>query len=128
MGKGKTYLVSGSSRGVGLALVKELLSKMDERTVFAAARSPQKSEELQKLAKEHKERLHIIVFDVTSGDSAKVCPWNFDHMSALHNRIDHINAYVHFTLTPACHASHVKVGAVTGSCSASREDLGRQGA
>ena len=73
MGTGKTYLVSGSSRGVGLALVKELLSKKDERIVFAAARSPQNSEELQKLAKVHKDRLHIIVFDVTSGDSAKVC-------------------------------------------------------
>lgn len=71
MGKGKTYLVSGSSRGVGLALVKELLSKPDERIVFAAARSPQKSEELQKLAKEHQDRLHIITFDVTDGDSAK---------------------------------------------------------
>lgn len=71
MGKGKTYLVSGSSRGVGLALVKELLSKPDNRRVFAAARSPQKSEELQKLAEKHKDRLHIISFDVTSGDSAK---------------------------------------------------------
>ena len=72
MGKGKTYLVSGSSRGVGLALVKELLSKKDDRIVFAAARSPHKSEELQQLAKEHKDRLHIIVFDVTDGDSAQV--------------------------------------------------------
>lgn len=72
MGKGKTYFVSGCSRGVGLALAKELLSKPDERVVFAAARSPQKSEELQKLAKEHKDRLHIITFDVTDGDSAKV--------------------------------------------------------
>lgn len=72
MGKGKTYFVSGSSRGVGLALVKELLSKDDKRTVFAAARSPQKSEELQQLAKENKDRLHIVVFDVTSGDSAQV--------------------------------------------------------
>lgn len=72
MGKGKTYLVSGSSRGVGLALVKELLSKPDNRTVFAAARSPQKSEELQKLAEKYKDRLHIVTFDVTSGDSAKV--------------------------------------------------------
>ena len=72
MGKGKTYLVSGSSRGVGLALVKELLAKPDNRTVFAAARSPQKSEELQKLAEKHKDRLHIVTFDVTSGDSAQV--------------------------------------------------------
>lgn len=78
MGKGKTYLVSGSSRGVGLALVKELLSKPDERIVFAAARSPQKSEELQKLAKEHQDRLHIITFDVTDGDSAKVSLSSFD--------------------------------------------------
>ena len=72
MGKGESYLVSGSSRGVGLALVKELMSKPEKRTVFAAARSPQKSEELEQLAKEHTDRLHIIVFDVTSGDSAKV--------------------------------------------------------
>lgn len=69
---GKTYLVSGSSRGVGLALVKELLSKPDNRTVFAAARSPQKSEELQKLAEKYKDRLHIVTFDVTDGESAKV--------------------------------------------------------
>lgn len=72
MGKGKTYFVSGCSRGVGLALAKELLSQPDERIVFAAARSPHKSEELQKLAKENKDRLHIITFDVTDGDSAKV--------------------------------------------------------
>lgn len=73
MGTGKTYFVSGCSRGVGLALAKELLSKPDERIVFAAARSPQKSDELQKLAKDNKDRLHIITFDVTDGDSAKVC-------------------------------------------------------
>lgn len=72
MGKGKTYFVSGCSRGVGLALAKELLSQPDERIVFAAARSPHKSEELQKLAKENKDRLHIITFDVTDGNSAKV--------------------------------------------------------
>lgn len=72
MAKGKTYFVSGSSRGVGLALVKELLAKNDKRTVFAAARSPQKSEELQNLAEQYKDQLHIVVFDVTSGDSAKV--------------------------------------------------------
>lgn len=74
MGKGKTFFVSGCSRGVGLALAKELLSQPDERIVFAAARSPHKSEELQKLAKENKDRLHIITFDVTDGNSAKVNP------------------------------------------------------
>ena len=68
--KGKSYLVTGASRGVGLCLVKELMHKEEEPIIFAAARLPEKYEELQELAKANG-RVHIIRLDLTDVQTIK---------------------------------------------------------
>jgi len=47
-----TWLITGASRGLGFELVKQL-STRPNTTIFAGARNPEKSAELQTLAKSH---------------------------------------------------------------------------
>ena len=63
----ETYLITGANRGIGLALVKNLLAQGDR--VFAACREPQKAEELGSLDK--KGMLEILELAVDSEDSVK---------------------------------------------------------
>lgn len=69
--KGKSYLVTGASRGVGLCLVQQLAQKEDKPLIFAAARSPEKYEELQHLAKGNKQ-VRIVRLDLTDVETIKV--------------------------------------------------------
>lgn len=59
----KIWLITGANRGIGLYLVKNLISRADA-IVYAGARDPQKATELQKLATANK-NLHIV--KITSG-------------------------------------------------------------
>jgi len=65
----KVYVVTGASRGLGLGFVDSLLRE-PATVVVAAARSPDKSEALQTLLKEHGRRLHTVALD--SADDASV--------------------------------------------------------
>ncbi|KAG0651529.1 putative oxidoreductase [Hyphodiscus hymeniophilus] len=59
-----SYLVTGSSRGLGLAYVEELLKNPDNY-VIATARNPSKATELQTLISKHpKERAAIVQLDL----------------------------------------------------------------
>ena len=69
MASQKVYVVTGASRGLGLGFVESLLRQPDT-VVVAAARSPDKSEALQTLVKEHRGRLHTVTLD--SADDASV--------------------------------------------------------
>jgi NAD(P)-dependent dehydrogenase (short-subunit alcohol dehydrogenase family) len=60
----KTAVVTGSSRGIGLEFVRQLLARGDR--VFAGARRPEASPELMALAKSHHDRLTVLPLDVTS--------------------------------------------------------------
>lgn len=64
-------LVSGSNRGIGLALVRALAER--GVFVFAGARRPNDAGELLNLQKTHSGRLEIISLDVTSGVSVERC-------------------------------------------------------
>eukprot|EP00794_Sanderia_malayensis_P014984 gene14984-16530_t len=64
MALARSVFVTGSNRGIGLELVRQLIKP--EKTpehVFAACRSPDKAEDLQKIAEEHR-NVHIIKLDV----------------------------------------------------------------
>ncbi|KAH9840678.1 uncharacterized protein C8Q71DRAFT_740754 [Rhodofomes roseus] len=63
----RTYLVVGASRGIGLALVAELL-KDPTTFVFATARAPNRAPGLHALASP---RLSILELDVTDGTSVE---------------------------------------------------------
>ena len=62
-------LVQGASRGLGLELTRQLLSRPDCDAVVATCRQPQASEGLMALAREHGDRLHCLRLDVTNAES-----------------------------------------------------------
>ncbi|KAI5887771.1 NAD(P)-binding protein [Schizophyllum commune H4-8] len=53
------YLVSGASRGIGLAIVT-LLAARPDAVVFAGAREPAGATELRELAEAHPDRFHVV--------------------------------------------------------------------
>ncbi|KAF8748779.1 Enoyl-(Acyl carrier protein) reductase [Rhizoctonia solani] len=66
-----TWLITGSSRGIGLALVTEL-AKYSSNIIFATCRHPEKAARLREVAnKAYPERVHIVPLDVTDEVSIK---------------------------------------------------------
>jgi NAD(P)-dependent dehydrogenase (short-subunit alcohol dehydrogenase family) len=63
-----TTLITGTSRGIGLGLVKEFL-KHSEYRVIATCRSPSLAKDLRKLQKLHSKRLLIFPLDITLVES-----------------------------------------------------------
>ncbi|KAL1737636.1 hypothetical protein HDZ31DRAFT_26090, partial [Schizophyllum fasciatum] len=61
------YLITGTNRGIGLALTTELASRPDA-IVFAGARNPAQASDLKALADAHPGRIHVV--NVVSGDRA----------------------------------------------------------
>lgn len=60
-------LVTGANRGLGLALVQQLLQRGDH--VIATCRQPGKANALNQLVGEHPGRLHVLPLDVTDSRS-----------------------------------------------------------
>lgn len=67
-----TVFVTGSSRGVGLGIVKELASKPDIGLVLASARDPQGSKELSELIASSDGKIKAVKLDTDSDDSINV--------------------------------------------------------
>uniref|UniRef100_UPI0037E8AC7B C-signal n=1 Tax=Semicossyphus pulcher TaxID=241346 RepID=UPI0037E8AC7B len=68
-GKCKSVLITGSSRGIGLHVVKELAkSSSRPATIIASARNPTGSTDLQELSKTYP-GVHIVTLDVDSQQS-----------------------------------------------------------
>ena len=67
-----TILVTGSSRGVGLGIIKELVSRPDVGLVLASARNPSGSKELVELIEGSEGRVRALVLDTDEEDSIKV--------------------------------------------------------
>ncbi|KAI9061969.1 NAD(P)-binding protein [Trametes sanguinea] len=65
-----TWLVTGTSRGIGLELVRQLVAS-PENLVVAACRNPDKATALQSLRDSAKGMLHIIQLDVSDFDSIR---------------------------------------------------------
>lgn len=63
MEKAKHWVITGAGRGIGLELVKQLLSGSEQ--VTAVARNVAKSEALQALLREYPARLRVLEADVT---------------------------------------------------------------
>ncbi len=71
MSAGGYYFVSGASRGVGFALVRDLLSRKSTTKVFASVRSARTSTVLNTIL-ESDPRLFVVELDVDNEDSIKV--------------------------------------------------------
>jgi len=68
---GSTVLVTGCSRGLGLEMTRQLLTRKVGKVV-ATCRQPQHAEELGQLAEQHPESLYVARLDVTDLDSFTV--------------------------------------------------------
>lgn len=68
-----TYLITGTSRGIGLALTAQILSTNPFAKVIATARKPEASSGLQELIKTYgNERIVCVTLDVTDLTSVEV--------------------------------------------------------
>ncbi|PTB43756.1 hypothetical protein M441DRAFT_24047 [Trichoderma asperellum CBS 433.97] len=69
MSEAKSIIVIGGSRGIGLGIVKQVLSAYPQATVFATARNPDKATELQALSDSNKGRIQIVAVDADDSNS-----------------------------------------------------------
>ncbi|KAI0718148.1 NAD-P-binding protein [Cerioporus squamosus] len=66
------WIITGTSRGIGLEMTRQLLSS-PTNTVIAACRNPSKAEALRALAGSAKGKLHIVTLDVLDRESIRKC-------------------------------------------------------
>lgn len=66
----RTYLVTGSSRGIGFGLVEHILQQPSTR-VIATCRSPSTTRAFDQLVKKYEDRLVVMMLDVCS-------EWSFE--------------------------------------------------
>ncbi len=64
-------VITGSSRGLGLEFVRQLLQSTESHVV-ATARDPQKADSLTALAKQQPNRLKLVALDTGDESSIKV--------------------------------------------------------
>ena len=64
------YVVTGTSRGIGLELVRQLVGRGDR--VAACCRRPAEATKLQELSQAHKDAITIVEMDVQDSQSIKV--------------------------------------------------------
>ena len=66
-------VITGSSRGLGLEFVRQLLDSTESHVV-ATARDPQKADALTALVKQQPHRLKLVALDTGDESSIKVGP------------------------------------------------------
>ncbi|KAL6890511.1 NAD(P)-binding protein [Trichoderma evansii] len=69
MSEAKSVVIIGGSRGIGLGIVKQVLSAYPQATVFATARNPDKATELQALSDSNKGRIQTVALDADDSKS-----------------------------------------------------------
>ena len=77
-------MITGSNRGVGLALVKEYLNHNDT-FIFATCRKPESAHDLQALKLQYPDSLSIVALDINDSTSIEQA---FETVSARANRLD----------------------------------------
>lgn len=77
-------VVTGSNRGIGLAIVKEYLQR-DDAHIFATCRTPSSADELQQLQKANPDALTIVELDVNNTTSIK---YAVDTVRGKTNKLD----------------------------------------
>lgn len=73
---GKTWLVTGASRGIGLALVNELLIR--GCNVIAACRNPEGERDFWEIKRDYKDRFDSLKLDVTDPSSIQAAAKSLD--------------------------------------------------
>jgi len=96
-----TYLITGASRGLGLAFVKKLAGSDTTSQVIATCRNPQSAEALLAVEKSSNGKVIVLELDVTSEDQAKKVSGALDEL--LPNGLDYLvnNAGINRAMEPA---------------------------
>jgi NAD(P)-dependent dehydrogenase (short-subunit alcohol dehydrogenase family) len=84
------YLITGSSRSLGLGYLKELLAADSSNKVIAAVRNPDRATQLEPVQNEYGDRLYLLKCDVTDVKSTQV--------SNTHSPLCVRSAITHLTL------------------------------
>ncbi len=104
----RRVLITGSNRGIGLALTRHLLQRGD--VVLAAARRPESADALQSLAREYPHTLMILPLDVADEESirraAREVTQRVDGLDWLINNAGIMYEGEHITNLSADHLAH----------------------
>lgn len=63
----KTYFITGTSRGIGLELVRQLTDS--GHTIFATTQHPEKAQKLNELQEKHRDQIKILALDIENDQS-----------------------------------------------------------
>ena len=63
----QTILITGANRGIGFELARQFLK--DDSRIFATCRNPERAEALNRLAREHPDRVTVLQLDITDDAS-----------------------------------------------------------
>ncbi|GAA6015984.1 hypothetical protein JCM10207_006828 [Rhodosporidiobolus poonsookiae] len=76
----RTYLITGASRSLGLGYARELLASSPDVKVVAAARNPDKADQLKALAAEKANdgRVYLLKLDVENAEAVKAAAKNLE--------------------------------------------------
>ncbi len=90
-------LIIGASRGIGLALARELLGRSAEGSVIVASRSALDSDDLRELRSEHEGRLELLAMDVTDQKSVADAAKRLSEFSAPPALVINVAGLLHDT-------------------------------
>eukprot|EP00026_Physarum_polycephalum_P013517 Phypoly_transcript_13929.p1 GENE.Phypoly_transcript_13929~~Phypoly_transcript_13929.p1 ORF type:complete len:250 (+),score=42.15 Phypoly_transcript_13929:186-935(+) len=83
-----THLITGTSRGLGLEFVQQILENEKGNKVIAAARKPEESKELVALHQKFHDRLYLVSLDISNTESVKAAAQQITEK--YHDGIDYL--------------------------------------
>jgi NAD(P)-dependent dehydrogenase (short-subunit alcohol dehydrogenase family) len=100
--------VQGASRGIGLELVGQLLSKHPELQLFASCRMPSQATRLRELADAHSNRIRLVQLDVTDEPSIEAAAEEVSSYTAKLHLVVNVSGVLHGpTFSPEKKLGHV---------------------
>ncbi|KAK7685390.1 hypothetical protein QCA50_011253 [Cerrena zonata] len=84
-----TWLITGTSRGLGLEIVRQLLQS-PTNTVIAACRAPEKASSLQSLKNDAKGFLHVLEMDTSNEESIEASATRLKDILGVKGGVDYL--------------------------------------
>lgn len=92
---GTAAFVQGASKGIGLALLRELLASDEHDVIFASSRNPSGSEDLSKLGQLHRKRLVLLKIDVTNESTIRAAASRIEKSSVAISLLVNCSGLLH---------------------------------
>lgn len=88
-----TYLITGASRGIGLALVKAVLESDPNARTIAAVRDPASAAKLKEIIKQYEGRVETLQLDVSDPKSVEQAAVEVDKLGFANDGIDVVSLF-----------------------------------